>query len=212
MKLNSELRSQARAQLHGSWMSAIGVTLVFWLLYFVASAPFGIILFIIGGPLILGYTGYFLRKARGEKAIIENLFNGFKNFFRALVLFLLSGLFICFWSLLFIIPGIIKVFSYSMAYYILIDNPGMSGLDAITASRKMMKGYKGKLFCLYLSFIGWALLCIPTFGIGYLWLFPYMQLSMANFYEDIRGGAVSVPVPVKQNTGQVPGCMVADDM
>jgi uncharacterized membrane protein len=62
----------------------------------------------------------------------------------------------------------------------------MDALDAITASRKMMNGYKGKLFCLHLSFIGWALLCGLTFGIGYLWLSPYITLSVSNFYEDLK--------------------------
>jgi uncharacterized membrane protein len=197
MKMNSELRAQARAQLRGSWLPAVGVTLVFSLLIGVAAGIVGIPLLIIGGPLCLGFYGYFLRKARGEETAIENLFDGFNNFGRSLVLYLLQMIFVCLWSLLLFVPGIIKSLSYSMSFYILRDTPGMSGLDAITASRKMMNGYKGKLFCLYLSFIGWCILCMFTLGIGYLWLMPYMQLSVANFYEDIKNGA-----PAAENAAQ----------
>ena len=206
MKMNAELRAQARSQLRGSWMPAVGVCCVYGLLVSVAGAFAAIPLLILGGPLTLGYEGYFLRKARGESAIIENLFDGFNNFGRSFVLFLLQGIFICLWSLLLVVPGIIKAFSYSMAFFILRDNPEMSGLDAITASKKMMKGYKGKLFCLCFSFIGWCFLCVLTCGIGYFWLGPYMQLSMANFYEDIKG--VSKENSGQTETGQLAGCEV----
>ncbi|MDR0316374.1 MAG: DUF975 family protein, partial [Treponema sp.] len=188
MKMNSELRAQARAQLRGGWLPAVGITFLFCILVSVAAGIALLPLLIIGGPLCLGYYSYFLRKARGEEAVIENLFHGFNDFGRSFVLFLLELVLITLWSLLLVIPGIIKTLSYSMAFFILKDNPGMSSLDAITASRKMMKGHKGKLFCLCFSFIGWCLLCALTGGIGYFWLGPYMQLSMANFYEDIKNG------------------------
>jgi uncharacterized membrane protein len=186
MQENSALRAAARSQLHGSWLAAVGIVFVYGLLVSVASGLFGIGLLIVGGPLALGYYGYFLHKARGEAASFGSLFDGFDNFGKAFLLFLFQGIFICLWSFLLIIPGIVKSFSYSMAYFILKDNPNMSALDAITASRKMMNGYKGKLFCLYLSFIGWALLCVLTLGIAYLWLSPYVTLSVANFYEDLK--------------------------
>ena len=129
---------------------------------------------------------YFLNKARGESAEFENLFDGFKVFIRSFLLCLLEFVFIMLWTLLFIVPGIIKSFSYSMAYFILKDNPDIGANEAITRSRKMMAGHKGKLFLLYLSFIGWILLCCLTLGIGILWLYPYMTLSVANFYEDLK--------------------------
>ncbi|MBT3275603.1 MAG: DUF975 family protein, partial [Spirochaetales bacterium] len=56
----------------------------------------------------------------------------------------------------------------------------------LNRSKELMQGYKGKLFGLYFSFIGWAILCMFTLGIGYLWLFPYMKASEANFYEDMK--------------------------
>ncbi|MDR2629739.1 MAG: DUF975 family protein, partial [Spirochaetaceae bacterium] len=65
------------------------------------------------------------------------------------------------------------------------DNPNIGALEAITQSRKIMAGYKGKLFGLYLSFIGWGLLCCLSFGIGFLWLVPYISMSVTNFYEEL---------------------------
>ena len=95
-------------------------------------------------------------------------------------------LFTFLWTLLFIIPGIIKAFSYAMSPYILEENPELSANEAIDRSRAMMKGHKFDLFWLYLSFIGWGFLCIFTLGIGLLWLMPYMQTAEAAFYEDVK--------------------------
>ena len=86
----------------------------------------------------------------------------------------------------FVIPGIIAVYKYSMAPYILMDHPEMTGGEAITASKNLMKGKKWKLFCVEFSFIGWCLLGALTFGIAYIWIGPYMQATMAAFYEDIK--------------------------
>lgn len=90
------------------------------------------------------------------------------------------------WSLLLIIPGIVKACSYAMTPYILYDNPKLQGNAAIELSMRMMRGHKMKLCVLYLSFIGWFLLCILTLGIGFLWLKPYVQASKAAFYEDVK--------------------------
>jgi len=182
---NRELRALARSQLKGNWLMAIGITVVYSILISMSGVTV-VGPFIVGGPLMLGLYGYFVRRTREEKAEFECLFEGFKTFVPAMVLFLLYTLFITLWTMLFIIPGIIKSFSYSMAFYILRDNPGMGGKDAITASRKMMDGYKGKLFLLYLSFIGWGILCCLTLGIGFLWLIPYVMQTQANFYEELR--------------------------
>lgn len=186
MPENRELRAAARNQLKGSWLPAVGITLVYSILSGIAGSIFGIGLLIVGGPLTLGFLGYFVHKARGEKAEIENLFEGFKNFGTSFLLYVLVGVFTFLWSLLLVVPGIIKAISYSMSFFILRDNPGMSAMDALNASKKMMNGYKWKLFTLCLSFIGWCLLCGLTFGIGYLWLSPYMTLSATNFYENLK--------------------------
>jgi uncharacterized membrane protein len=186
MKDNYELRAAARAQLKGNWGEAIGLMLIYSIIIGASSMVVGIGELVVTGPLTLGCIGYFSRKVRSEEAQIENLFEGFKTFLPSFVLFLLQAVFIALWSLLLFVPGIVKSFSYSMSYYILRDNPGMGASQAITASRKMMKGYKGKLFGLYLSFFGWGILCVITFGIGSLWLGPYMMQTSANFYEELK--------------------------
>ena len=88
--------------------------------------------------------------------------------------------------MLFIFPGIVKIFSYAMTPFILEENPELSANDAIDRSRAMMKGHKFDLFWLLLSFIGWFILALLTLGIGGLWLQPYMQTSVAAFYEDVK--------------------------
>ncbi|MCL1959310.1 MAG: DUF975 family protein [Spirochaetes bacterium] len=185
MRENHELRAIARSQLHGSWLAAVGIVLVYGVIIsassFVVVGPL-----VLGGPLTLGLIGYFLKKARGGTGQLENLFDGFSSFVKSFLLYLLQVIFIGLWSLLFIIPGIVKSFSYSMAFFILHDNPDIGASEAIDRSKKMMNGYKGKLFGLCLSFLGWGILCCFTLGIGFLWLFPYMSLSVTNFYEDLK--------------------------
>ena len=85
-----------------------------------------------------------------------------------------------------IIPGIIAAYAYSMAFFIMADNPSVGALEAIRRSKAIMRGRKAKLFCLDLRFLGWGILCLLTLGIGFLWLVPYIQASHAHFYEDVR--------------------------
>jgi uncharacterized membrane protein len=75
-----------------------------------------------------------------------------------------------------------------MTFFILRDNPEIGAMEAIDASKQMMLGNKWKYFCLQCRFLGWALLCVPTLGIGCLWLWPYILASNAKFYEDLRAG------------------------
>jgi uncharacterized membrane protein len=185
MKENTELRAIARSQLHGGWLAAVWMLLIYGIIIG-ASAFLLIGPLVLGGPLMFGFTGYYLKKSRREEVRLENLFDGFKFFGTSFLLFLLKYIFIALWTCLFIVPGMIKFFSYSMAFYILRDNPDIGAAEAISRSRKMMDGYKGKLFRLYLSFIGWGLLCVLSFGIGFLWLCPYMSLTLANFYENLK--------------------------
>ena len=126
-----------------------------------------------------------LNVIRMRPAGIGNLFDGFTIFLRALVLRILMGIFIFLWSLLFIIPGIIAAYRYRMATYLLIDHPEMSPLDCIRASKEMMRGHKGELFVLDLSFIGWAILCIIPFVA--VWVSPYMEVTYCNYYQALCG-------------------------
>jgi uncharacterized membrane protein len=138
-------------------------------------------------PLLFGYYATFLSLTRGETAETKDLFQIFnsKLYFKALGIYVLTSIYIFLWSLLLIIPGIIKSFSYSQVYFILKDHPTMSVNGAITESRRLMDGFKGKYFLLLLSFIGWALLCAITFGIASLWITPYFTASLAAFYDQL---------------------------
>lgn len=91
------------------------------------------------------------------------------------------------WSLLLVIPGIIATYRYSLAFYVLCDNPGMSVTECVNESKRLMDGHKGRLFCLHLSFIGWRLLSALTLGIGDLWLNPYVSAATSAFYLERIG-------------------------
>lgn len=142
----------------------------------------------VSSVVALGFANAFLRLVRnGDSDLTRNTFKiAFENYLHKVLGMFLMGVFIFLWSLLFVIPGIIKIFSYAMTPYILDEYPDMGCNDAIDLSRKMMKGHKLDLFILGLSFIGWMLLSILTFGIGFFWLTPYMSAANAAFYEDVK--------------------------
>lgn len=206
----SSLRREARKALNGKWGNAVFLILVYALVTMVV--PFGVEVVFSGGweawlyqetvpvsasivsmfvsfaliPLSVVLYWVFLDAYRNEPIRIAPLFTVYQNGKLALKLIgtsLLFGLFVFLWSLLLIIPGIIKSLSYSQTFFLLKDHPEYSALQAISESKKRMKGYKGKLFLLYLSFIGWGLLSMLTFGIGFLWLVPYIYTSLAAFYD-----------------------------
>jgi uncharacterized membrane protein len=117
---------------------------------------------------------------------MDMLFAGFQNFGNALGAYLLSGLFIFLWSLLLIVPGIIAGFAYSQILFLLADDRTLGPMDAIRKSKQMMEGHKWRLACLQFRFFGWGLLCLLTCGIGFLWLIPYYNATMARFYDDLK--------------------------
>jgi uncharacterized membrane protein len=189
---NKELMRQAREALTGKWGLAIGTFVVYILILFAVQVipVIGPIAgLIIGGPLVLGITIFSLSLSRKQDANLSQLFEGFNRFGIALGAYLLMVLFIILWMLLLIIPGLIAAISYAQTFYILAEDDKISAMEAIDKSKKMMYGYKWKYFCLGLRFLGWLLLCILTLGIGLLWLMPYIQVSAARFYDDIKDQA-----------------------
>ena len=149
---------------------------------------FYLLMIFVVAPLTVGFANAFLRLlVQGDNAVPENMYKiATKNYWHKVWGVFLMRLFIALWMLLLIIPGIVKIFSYAMTPYILEENPELSANEAIDRSRAMMKGHKFDLFWLYLSFLGWIILCFFTLGIGLLWLAPYMQASHAAFYEDVK--------------------------
>lgn len=149
---------------------------------------YSIAMFIIGSAVELGYNRYNLSlyESAGTPKI-ETLFSFFSYFGNALVLRLLMMLKILAWMLLFIIPGFVAAYRYSMAPYIMAEHPELTATEAIEQSKQMMATNKWRLFCLDLSFIGWWLLAALTGGIGSVFLMPYTKAASAAFYLDLTG-------------------------
>jgi Predicted integral membrane protein len=189
IKTNAELRFTARNQLKGQWGITILICVVFVIISGLPNAiPYAgsVISIVLTGPLTLGIISCFIKLIRKESFKFENLFDGFKNFTSSFILQILVTLFVFLWALLLVIPGIIAGYRYSMSFYILYDNPKLGAMEALDLSKEIMVGNKWRLFCLHLSFIGWALLSTLTLGIGFLWLIPYINTSVANFYESVK--------------------------
>ncbi len=192
------LKSLSKEQIKGK----IGILALIMLIYmgitFITSC-----IPVIGGlanaifitpSLSLSITLIFLNVSNEKLVSVGDIFEGFYDFWSAFKVTWLTGLFTFLWSLLFIIPGIIKSYSYAMAMFILAENKGMSALEAITKSKKMMDGHKMDFFVLQLSFLGWSILVALTFGIAGLWVGPYMYTAYANFYKSLKtDGALNIP-------------------
>ncbi|MFB0920718.1 MAG: DUF975 family protein [Oscillospiraceae bacterium] len=138
----------------------------------------GIAIFLMLMMLSTGFTIYCMNICQFRKAGFGNLLDGFAIFFKVLWLNILMFIFVYLWSLLLIIPGIIAAYRYRMALYIMIDNPQLSALECIRASKQMMTGRKGELFVLDLSFLGWALLTLFPFVTIWVTLIPRLPMSI----------------------------------
>lgn len=147
----------------------------------------GLVTFIIGGTIQLGYAQYLLNQHDGKEFSFNDLFSQFHRFGQGFAQNFLTGLYVFLWMLLFIVPGIIKAFSYAMTPFIMAENPDLSANEAITRSREIMNGHKLELFVLSLTFIGWGILSALTMNLGHIFLNPYVNASYAVFYRQISG-------------------------
>lgn len=190
LKQNSELRAEARVALTDKWVMGAVTTLVFGAVSGVASYIPVVGSILVALPMMYGYSIVMLSVMRGGEMNIGGLFDGFNDFGRVVGTKLLQAIYTFLWMLLLVIPGIIKSYSYAMTDFILKDEPLLANNAAIEKSMAMMDGNKMKLFLLDLSFIGWAILCLFTFGIGFLFLQPYVQSAHAAFYEDLKAQTV----------------------
>lgn len=198
-KENSILMKEAREALSGKWGFVMGVCVLYFLITIAVQniKDIGWILsMLISGPMIFGLTTFTLSFIRNEEAKISQIFDGFKIFEKTFIAYLLMVLFTLLWTLLLIVPGIIAAISYSQLFYILADDQKLSPKEALKKSKKMMYGYKWKYFCLNLRFLGWGILSLLTLGVGFLWLFPYVQVTKAKFYEELSKSLVTTEEPV----------------
>ena len=215
MKTRAELKDDALEDLNGFWKGPVVATLIYLVIAVIFSGRSNVgytngelvannvttwngicllvsLFFIL--PMSYSYLLLFLDFIRGEKEkVVGKLFAFFKHYGRALGTAFLVALYTYFWSLLLIIPGIIMSLAYSMTYFISKDHPEYSIDECIEASKKMMYGHKWELFVLYLSFIGWFLLAILTFCIGFLWLSPYFRTTIAHYYEELKAETEALP-------------------
>ncbi|MBX9188164.1 DUF975 family protein [Bacteroides sp. K03] len=190
LKQNSELRAEARVALTDKWVMGAVTTLVFGAVSGAASYIPVVGTILVALPMMYGYSIVLLSVMRGGEMNIGGLFDGFNDFGRIVGTKLLQVIYTFLWTLLLVIPGIIKNYSYAMTDFILKDQPELANNAAIEKSMAMMDGNKMKLFLLDLSFIGWAILCLFTLGIGFLFLQPYVQSAHAAFYEDLKAQTV----------------------
>lgn len=219
MKRAKELRESAWEHKRGQWGLLAGI----WFVYAVIVGAIGslsatsiipvigsIIVFVssvavllISGPFMLGLSKASLEVSEGKHTSFNKLFSGFKQFGAAFLLMILIDIFVFLWSLLLIIPGIIKAYSYSMSWFVLADRPDLTANEARKRSMYLMKGHKWRLFCLDFSFIGWYLLSILTLGILSFWVMPYHLTARAEFYQELlreeKGAANPMNAPISSN-------------
>lgn len=148
---------------------------------------------LVANVVNVGLKGWCLRYARNEIPSVKDVFLGFRIFGKVVPTVLLRDVFIFLWSLLLVIPGIIKGYSYSLVPYLIYENPKLTPKQAIKLSETMMDGWKAEAFVLDLSFIGWRLLSVLTLGIlDVLYVNPYYETAYAMFYDTVRYDALYV--------------------
>lgn len=211
MKSNQYYKNEALAALRGNWANALVATIILVALALFFSSndainsyyqrivinPFigyslsFVSLFVLL-PLAVGYSNSMrVLLETGDNRLTNNSFSlGFGNWLHVVWGMILSTIYIFLWTLLLIIPGIIKSYSYALTPYILVEHPEMSANEAIEESMRLMDGHKFDLFYLQLSFIGWAILSILSLGLGFFWLIPYQMTAQAAFYKDIKNEAM----------------------
>lgn len=167
----------------------MGIAAIAFVVLSIIAAASGILMEIfVVNPLYVGATRFYVRSF-DVKPHFKELFYVFEDKYKNVVgIMFLRDLYTILWCLLFVIPGIVKSYEYSMIPYLLAENPGMEAKDAFAVSRQMMKGQKWNAFVLDLSFLGWKILSAMTFGVlGIFFVNPYSKLAGAALYRKLRG-------------------------
>ncbi len=187
----AQMKEQAKSILGASifcnnWLMVLVVLLVQTAALSIAGSILsGVGSLIIMGPLAVGVSIVLLKLVRSrEKVEFESILKGFnEGFGQNLGLGIMTGLFVALWSLLFVIPGIIKAYAYSMAFYVRADHPEYNWKQCLQESMRITDGHKMELFVLDLSFIGWYFVGSLCLGIGTLWVAPYHETTKVLYYE-----------------------------
>lgn len=186
---------QEEDEFDDEFMTALGIAgavfVVIMLIVLVVAIIYSIF---VGSVIEVGGCRFFTVNA-SQDANIKELFSGFTggNYMRNVSTQFFRSLYTFLWTLLFIIPGIVKAYEYLMIPYILADNPNISREEAFELSKRMMDGHKWDTFVLDLSFIGWALLSSITCGIvGLFWVDPYVRATYAELYLKLKSNVMPV--------------------
>ena len=197
---NRDLMDRARLALRGRWGQAVVATLIYLLCLavFQVRNPYGLfprqsvwLSLLFGGPLHWGFNSYFLRFSRGQEVGYGELFSGFRHFGKSLLAYVSVLLLVALGLVLLVVPGIVFALQFGMIYYVMNDHPDLPVFEAMDKSKALMQGQKMRLFRLYLRFALIVLLCVITLGVALLWAIPYIQVTLAGFYEQLRAGKES---------------------
>lgn len=182
----SDIKKTAKDNVSFQWGNLLLAFLLFTFLCTISNAVPGIGEAIAIGPLTIGFYHLYYQGSRKEPLNLWDIFKGFEECFgESLLMMLLTTLFVFLWGLLFIIPGIIKAYSYCMAPYLMVREKDLKGTDAIKKSMEYMKGEKWHFFVLQLSFIGWAILTLITFGLVGIYAIPYQKQAEMVFFNEL---------------------------
>ena len=213
MWTREELKTKAKAAFKGNYWNCVGATFVITALIalaggfvtyfsnvkdaqssmdaksFIAIAIVAVLEVLVINPIQAGLDYFFLKNSNGEKPALNDAFYFFKEgrFSNAVLVLFMRDLFLELWTILLIIPGIIKSYEYRMVNYILAENPEMTWKEAIAKSKEMMDGQKCNAFVLDLSFIGWDILTVITVGlVGLFYVDPYQHATNAELYKALK--------------------------
>lgn len=199
----SELKSKAKESLKGKYGESTKLFLLYIFVCFGISIVISFIseiikinelltlilsiisMFVVYG-LYPGFYSFFLKISRNEEVSSNELFKHKNLFLVTIGATLLAGIFIFLGALLFIIPGIIIALNYALVYFVIVDNPEIGIMDVLNKSKQIMRGHRIDFIILNLSFLGWYILSYFTFGILLIWVAPYMMVTTANFYNEIK--------------------------
>ncbi len=189
------MKIHAKKQIEGKIFMLLAISIIIYAAMSVIGlilGPFAFLMtLVVTGPVEFAMAYIYLgvtKKSRMPK--IEDTIVGFKgnDFSRSFVGYLRYFVFTFLWSLLFVIPGIIKSFSYSQMFYLMVDDEDLDPAEAQRKSMELMDGHKLDLFVLGLSFLPWCLLGVITLGLAFIWVIPYMSTTMAEFHVRLVNG------------------------
>ena len=199
-RVRKEVKLLAKKQLKGRWSSIIIAMLVVTIVITGpqiiidildlnnsdnANLTVSLMTLLLDGAVILGAHIYTLKFIRGH-AEFKDIMSGFKYYLKATGLYIMQAILVCLGLVMLIIPGVIIGIKLSQATFILADDRSKGVIQCLKESWNMMSGKCGEYFIFELSFLGWILLSILTVGVGFIFLFPYMYVSLGNYYERIK--------------------------